>query len=45
MSDFQSEKELSGGEKDPRGEVFNALDAILKSSLDRLKTTRFALLT
>ena len=44
-SDRNEKKEISdGGDEEPRGAVFNALDAMLKCSLDRLKTTRFVLL-
>ncbi|XP_011078871.1 pentatricopeptide repeat-containing protein At5g24830 isoform X2 [Sesamum indicum] len=38
--DRNEKKEISDGEGEPRGAVFNALDAMLKGSLDRLKTMR-----
>ncbi|XP_057810372.1 pentatricopeptide repeat-containing protein At5g24830 isoform X2 [Salvia miltiorrhiza] len=34
------EETSEAGDKEPRGAVFNALDAMLKGSLDRLKTMR-----
>ncbi|KAK6129742.1 hypothetical protein DH2020_036504 [Rehmannia glutinosa] len=39
-SDQNEKKEISDGEQEPRGAVFNALDAMLKDNLDRLKTMR-----
>lgn len=41
MNSIQNEKEISDGEGEPSGAVFNVLDALLKGSLDRLKSMRF----
>lgn len=45
ISDRNEKKEISDGEGEPRGAVFNALDAMLKGTLDRLKTMRFVFLS
>lgn len=42
--DQNEKKGISNEEDKPSGAVFNALDAMLKGSLDRLKTMRFVLL-
>lgn len=42
--DRDEKRENSDGEGEPRGAVFNALDSMLKGSLDRLTTMRFVLL-
>lgn len=40
-SNRDEKKEFSDGPVEPNGAVFNALDTMLKGSLDRLKTMRF----